>query len=256
MKCVQFIIRAFKRLRAPGGLALTLLLCKRWIFEHIFIRFLPTRLYFRLIYLFNYWLDQDSRSGPGSSYGQTRHLVEQIPHIIYRYSIRSIVDAPCGDFSWMREVLPTVDVDYIGIDVVPEVVARNLRLYSAPRVNFTCADITQEPLPSSDLWICRDILFHLSNEHISRLFMRFLESQTKYILVTSHLLDPVDDEALNSDIKSGGYRPLNLLLEPFGFPRQCLYRFDDFVRPQMAREMRLYSRQQVQESMQIFARRF
>ena len=40
----------------------------------------------------------------------------------------SLLDAPCGDFNWMRHV-PLGGVSYTGADVVPELIARNRRDY-------------------------------------------------------------------------------------------------------------------------------
>ena len=252
MSIFDFTKRACARLLRPGGLALTLLLCKRWMFENVLIHAIPSAWYFRLIYKYNYWLDPESRSGPGSSSAQTVQIRRALPYLFDKYDISSVIDAPCGDFSWMKEVVTSTNIIYRGIDIVPGIIERNRRLHGAPGIIFSCQDIATTPMPLGDLWICRDLLFHLDNRTIANIFRRFLESQVGFFLVTSHLASDVQLPGLNSEIKTGGYRPLNLLAPPFSLPEQCLYRFDDYVRPQMPREMRLYAKEQVEKPMKSF----
>ena len=44
------------------------------------------------------------RSGPGSSLVQTATIRRDIPALLASLGIRSFLDAPCGDFNWMRHV--------------------------------------------------------------------------------------------------------------------------------------------------------
>ena len=44
--------------------------------------------------------------------------------LLSRRRVRSILDAPCGDFYWMKEVA-LCDIDYIGADIVEEIIARD-----------------------------------------------------------------------------------------------------------------------------------
>jgi hypothetical protein len=41
-----------------------------------------------------------------------------MPPLIEKFSIKSMFDAPCGDFNWMKLVLDKVKVDYVGADIV------------------------------------------------------------------------------------------------------------------------------------------
>ena len=58
---------------------------------------------FTHIYKNNKWGDKYSFSGSGSNLNQTKIILENLPRIINKYEIKSILDLPCGDFYWMKE---------------------------------------------------------------------------------------------------------------------------------------------------------
>lgn len=129
------------------------------------------------------------------------------------WKVRSIVDAPCGDFNWMRHVLAGRDLDYTGIDIVQELIETNERLHTAPQRRFVCADMTRADLPQADLIICRDGLVHLSFTDARAAMQNFRRSGSRYLLATTFV-----GRSSNTDIRTGAWRPLNLAVAPFGFP--------------------------------------
>ena len=76
---------------------------------------------------------------------------------------------------------------------------------------FICADATRDELPKADVVICREVLFHLSFADGRRLLENVRRSGAIYLLTTSE-----ESTFINSDIRSGDYRPLNLRKKPFG----------------------------------------
>jgi hypothetical protein len=124
--------------------------------------------------------------------------------------VRSLLDAPCGDFNWMREI-NLAGIDYTGVDIVPAIISRNQELYGSPYIKFAVADITRDLLPRADMILCRDALDHLSLRRVRRAIRRLKESGSSYLLVTTH------PSASNEDIHSGYWRPLDLTKPPFGF---------------------------------------
>lgn len=58
---------------------------------------------FTLIYKFNKWRGTESVSGPGSSLHESRELIHKLPLLLNLFEINSILDAPCGDFHWMKQ---------------------------------------------------------------------------------------------------------------------------------------------------------
>ena len=51
----------------------------------------------------------ESRSGPGSTLEETKLLREEIKKLIVKKGIKSVVDIPCGDFHWMKEIVFNFD---------------------------------------------------------------------------------------------------------------------------------------------------
>ena len=167
---------------------------------------------FTQIYHRNAWGDSESVSGPGSSIARTSVFRAEIAVLLEEFGVRSLLDAGCGDFNWMKEV--KLDLDrYIGADVVPELILENQRKYGDATRSFLITDITRDKLPRVDVILSRDCLVHLSFDDIFAAIQNFEESGSTYLLTTTFA--SVDR---NNDINTGAWRPLNLQLFPFDFP--------------------------------------
>ncbi|MDP8980445.1 MAG: class I SAM-dependent methyltransferase [Acidobacteriota bacterium] len=167
---------------------------------------------FTQIYLTNAWGERESVSGPGSSETRTRLLRPRLTALVRDLGVRSLLDLPCGDFNWMRFTeLP--GVDYIGADIVPQLVHGNLSRHAGPGRRFMQLDMLRDPLPKADLILCRDGLVHFSFRDIAIALRAMQESRSTYLLATTFT-----DHAANEDIATGEWRPLNLELSPFCFP--------------------------------------
>jgi SAM-dependent methyltransferase len=167
---------------------------------------------FQRIYDENLWGDPESVSGGGSSTVATQAIRHELPVLFERYEIRSVLDAPCGDFHWMQHVVGCLD-QYVGLDIVPELVARNSNVHSTTRISFACADIASDPLPRADAILCRDCFIHLPTRLIRGALANFRVSGTRYLLLTNDL-----DADSYHDIAIGSFRPVNFLRPPFSFP--------------------------------------
>ena len=73
---------------------------------------------FNKIYSTNYWFDNESRSGAGSTLKSTENIRFHLPKILEKFNIKKLFDAPCGDFNWMSQVLKNIEIDYLGSDIV------------------------------------------------------------------------------------------------------------------------------------------
>ena len=166
---------------------------------------------FREFYLRGTWGGTESASGPGSSMEETRVLRRALPEVIEDLSVHSLLDIPCGDFHWMQHV-DLSSVEYVGADVVPEVVAANAA-FSAPNISFRTLDVMSDTLPTVDLVLCRDCLPHFSLRDVRRALDNIVASGSTYLLTTTFT-----DRQVNSDIKTGDFRALNLEQEPFALP--------------------------------------
>jgi hypothetical protein len=194
------------------------------------------------IYKSNYWGNKESVSGPGSTLVSTQGLILQLPLLIKRLKIQSIFDAPCGDFNWMKRVLEDLDIRYLGGDIVQDLIDINTKKYSSDQVKFQQFNISQDKFPYSDLWLSRHIFFHLSFHDIAGALENFLESKSTYILTTNSL---VEDNYINRDIESGGWRPVDLFGAPFNFPTQVLATIQDYAPPASPTNLILLHRDQL-----------
>jgi SAM-dependent methyltransferase len=105
-------------------------------------------------------------SGPGSIGRAAEHYADQINAFIAEHRIHSVVDLGCGDFR-VASRIAREGVDYIGLDVVDELIERNTVKFGTERVRFQCLDITKDPLPDGELCLIREVLQHLSNQEIA-----------------------------------------------------------------------------------------
>jgi hypothetical protein len=153
---------------------------------------------------------RDHPCGTGSTMPNTRELREHLPDAVLELGVRSMLDAPCGDHSWIQHVEWKQPMYYIGGDCVPALIEANRAAY--PQTDFLVMDITHDPLPYVDLMLVRDCLIHLTNDQISAFLTNFVNWQITWLAVTNY------DVAQNTDINVGSYRPVNLRAEPFGLP--------------------------------------
>jgi hypothetical protein len=175
---------------------------------------------FRRFFVENVWGSHESASGPGSSLWSTTEVRARLPLVLRELGVRSLLDAGCGDFNWMRDV--PLDVDYLGCDVVPELIAQNTQRYANPRRRFECIDFSTGPLPASDLILCRDCFGHFPFAVIDTALANFERSGATYLLATTF-----PAWAANADVGVvGGWRPLNLERPPF-LLREALLRIPE-----------------------------
>ena len=95
--------------------------------------------------------------GPGSSIWYTELLRKELVPFLNKYGIKSMLDAPCGDFQWLNLVEFPNGFEYIGGDLHHDMIRRNNILYNR---EFIVLDITEDDLPTKDLMFVRDCLFH------------------------------------------------------------------------------------------------
>src|SRR5678816_3876489 len=104
---------------------------------------------FERIYRENLWGSSESRSGTGSSIEPTSALCRELPSLIVRLGVRTLLDAPCGDF-WIRRA--NLDLEhYIGVDAVDGLISENRRNHGAHGRTFQVLDLTKEVPPRADL---------------------------------------------------------------------------------------------------------
>lgn len=160
----------------------------------------------------NRWGDDESVSGPGSNLARTAKLRRELPGLLEAIGARTLLDAPCGDFNWIQHTQLQIE-QYIGVDVVPDLITRNQKLYGNDKTRFVFCDLTRDKLPRADVILCRDCFIHFSYRHIAAAIKNFKRSGSTYLLTNSYPAWPE-----NANIRTGDFRHLNLALPPFNFP--------------------------------------
>jgi SAM-dependent methyltransferase len=178
------------------------------------------------IYTNNRWNGVESPSGPGSDMAETVVIRRELPAILKALGVRTMLDASCGTFNWMRELDYSFE-QYIGMDIVPQLIAENESRYGTPNRRFVLGDIVEDELPKVDFILCRDCLNHLSLEDATKAISQFRKSGSRFLGATTYPSTLVNSELATwwvGGIKrplfqSGDHRPLNLQLLPFDLPR-------------------------------------
>jgi hypothetical protein len=184
----------------------------------------------------NAWGDSESVSGAGSTIRYTENIRKEISVLIHDLGVTRILDAPCGDYNWFRLIPRHKGIEYIGGDIVEELIDANNRNYANDNTRFVRIDITRDRLPRADLWICRDALIHFSYRDIFLTLLNFAGSDIPYLLTTSYT-----EYEGNTDIPTGSFRQLNLQYPPFAFPEPILW-IDDWIEGYPIRRLGLWDR--------------
>jgi hypothetical protein len=111
-------------------------------------------------------------------------IIKKLPVIYNELNISTVLDIPCVDFHWMKTV-DMKNIDYIGADIVEQLIHHNKEKYEKEYLHFRKLDITKDRLPKVDLIFCRDCLVHLSFRDIFMALYNICSSESKYLLTTT-----------------------------------------------------------------------
>jgi SAM-dependent methyltransferase len=140
-----------------------------------------------------------SGSGTGSGEKFSKEYCDLVSQFARERGVKRVVDVGCGDFRVGR-LIAAAGFEYIGIDVVPELIERHQSQFGGGRISFLCLDATTERPPAADLCLIRQVLQHLSNVEIASM----LDNCSHYTqtLVTEHL--PVGRDVIPNKDKPHG----------------------------------------------------
>ncbi len=169
--------------------------------------------YFSGVFATNVWGDDGSRSGSGSTVANTATLRAELPGMLDRLAIRTLLDLPCGDWTWMQHVDRSRLERYVGADIAPELIEHLTQLHRAPRVEFMQLDVLSSSLPQVDAVMMRDLLGHLDDVRVRRAVRNVRRSGAQWLLASHY-----PELAKNEDIAMGSWRPQNFLLAPYRWP--------------------------------------
>ncbi|MGZ2749544.1 class I SAM-dependent methyltransferase [Burkholderia stagnalis] len=162
----------------------------------------------------NSWGSKESVSGSGSELQHARHLISELPYLLRELNVQSMLDIPCGDFNWMQHVDLGL-IEYIGADIVPELIEINKERFENKFRRFEHLDIMTSALPKVDAVLCRDIFVHFPNNGIIASVNNIFRSGAKYLIATHFTFRSLP---ANQDIAMGEGRRVNFELAPFNWP--------------------------------------
>jgi len=162
----------------------------------------PTQAAMRQVYQQHLWGEGDTKfySGQGSHDERlVNPYIEAASTFLKSFETPlTVCDLGCGDFNIGKQVLQYTK-HYIGIDIVPELIARNIQKFQHPDLEFHCLDIAEAELPKADCALLRQVLQHLSNAEVKKIVNKL--HNFKYVLLTEHI--PQGAFTANKDIVSG-----------------------------------------------------
>jgi hypothetical protein len=158
------------------------------------------------------WGDDGSLSGPGSTPARGADFRDDLLALLRALDTRVLLDAPCGDCAWIGPVADRV-AEYIGVDVVPALIAANQARHATRGRSFLQADLTRDPLPRADVVLCRDCLVHFSTRDVRAALANLRRSGAQWLITTTFV-----GVEHNREIRTGDWRPLNLERPPFSLP--------------------------------------
>jgi SAM-dependent methyltransferase len=158
----------------------------------------------------NLWGAPASASGLGSEIDATAALRSELPRLLERLGVTSLLDAPCGDAGWINQA--DLRMRYVGVDIVPALIESQQRRAAAGKIRgeYHLADITGDKLPRCDAILCRDALVHLSFANIERAVANFRASGATWLIATTF-----PEWQTNDDCEDGDWRALNFERAPF-----------------------------------------
>ena len=178
--------------------------------------------YFSTVYDLGYWAAQHKMpgvpaSGPGSTLDAAKNAITTIESLMREFDIELLIDAPCGDMTWMASV-NLQGVEYVGIDVVESVIASDIEKH--PALTFMALDVADESSVDQlrrlvrgrrTLILCRHLLFHLPVDDGRAVLKHLRESGASYLLTSTYVRA---DDFDSHYILANGHRT-NLLKRPY-----------------------------------------
>ena len=141
---------------------------------------------------------------------------EAIKKVVLKYNISSIVDAPCGDLTWMPLLFPFFrrqGVSYTGVDIVASEIRRHKS--SFPEQTFAHLDMVQDMIPRADMVFSRQALQHMNAEDNLRVLNTWTASGSRFVMQTTY------DTALHGNfasVRRGENSMINFQAAPYHFP--------------------------------------
>mmetsp|Transcript_23297 Transcript_23297/g.43807 ORF Transcript_23297/g.43807 Transcript_23297/m.43807 type:complete len:261 (-) Transcript_23297:90-872(-) len=179
---------------------------------------------FSQIYATNAW---GKGSGAGSLPAHCLRWIEFVRKFIKEHHVKSVVDLGCGDWQFSPYIYHDLGVEYVGYDVVPQVIEENRSRWASHGFRFQQLEFSSQlaNVQDAELYILKDVLQHWSSARVQDFLsrLRAAKASARFILVCN-CAEPEDWPEM--DIMDGGWRPLHATRPPLSnFDPEVLFRF-------------------------------
>lgn len=144
--------------------------------------------------------------GRGSKYENSHNFRKFLKKLLADCCIESITDLGCGDGNIYRG-LDLSEYNYIGYDIVE----RPTHPYKTEVKNI--CDSSEE-FKKSDLFVCRDVMFHLPNDLCLKLINN-IKKNCEFSLLLATTFPNISTNENRIKEPSQGFSPISLSIEPF-----------------------------------------
>lgn len=186
----------------------------------------------------------NSSHGHGASGLEYFNRSEKLLKLFKNYGICSVFDAGCRTRDWICLLdFKKENIKYIGGDISPAMVRYCNQNFTDHK--FLEHDCTTDLLPEVDLILSSDVMIHLNNQDKLKFLNNFVNSNSKYLLMTDDQLHTQNTEL---EIIEHGFpfANINWALEPWNFP-PALDFINDISNDQ---RLKLWSRVQIDQVVQ------
>ncbi|MBO7537453.1 MAG: hypothetical protein J6T29_03885 [Alphaproteobacteria bacterium] len=143
-----------------------------------------------------------------------RPFIDYLQNFITEHNISTIVDMGCGYGELLKGLNLPQNTTYLGLDIVDSIIAYNKLHYERTNVSYdTVDDIKDLSKYKGDLLILKDVIQYWNNNSIIYAKEHILPN-FKYAIIVNDIYFP-SQGPVNSEIKTGDSRPLNLEISPF-----------------------------------------
>tara|TARA_R100001460_G_scaffold25005_5_gene50295 strand:- start:1891 stop:2511 length:621 start_codon:yes stop_codon:yes gene_type:complete len=166
-------------------------------------------------------------SGTGSKFTPDNvFYVNCIKDIIKEHNIKSVCDIGCGDWEISKHIdWKQLGVNYVGIDIVKDVVEENNNKYSSDNVKFLHDNIVTGSCKDYDLVLIKDVLQHLCDDDV-KIVMDKLLIHNKFVFTTNGYKfgrTPEKNNWTERDINNKySYFPLDIDKQPLNYYNESL----------------------------------
>lgn len=165
-------------------------------------------------------------SGDGSAVNYNKDTyIPILQQFITSHKVESVADLGCGDFRCGPTIYNDLNIVYTGYDVYDKLVNHLSRVFGSDKYKFIHLDFcaNKESIKNADMCILKDVIQHWPLQSIYNFLDYIIVSKKfKYILLCNCAYQNMD----NTDIQTGGYRPLSsdyLPLKKYNCKRLCIY---------------------------------